>query len=48
MRYFKLNGDVYAYPVDGSQEEFIKDGAVLMTDDELDRHKNPEKYLSAD
>ena len=29
MRYFKLNGDVYAYPVDGSQEEFIKDDFEL-------------------
>lgn len=46
MKYFKLNGDVYAYHIDGSQDEFIKDGAVLMTDDEVDQHLNPEKYLS--
>lgn len=38
MKHYKdLNtNDLYAYAVDGSQDEFIKDGLVLITDEEAD------------
>ena len=46
MKYYKLNNDVYAFEDDGSQDEYITQDMVKMTDDEVDRHVNPEKYLS--
>lgn len=47
MRYFKKqDGSVYGF--DSTQLNLIHDDMVEMTDDELDRHKNPEKYLSAE
>ena len=46
MKYFKFNGDVYAYEVDGSQDYLITDQHVQMTESEIDKHINPEKYLS--
>ena len=46
MKYYKLNSDVYAFEDDGSQDEYITQDMVRMTDDEVDRHVNPEKYLS--
>ena len=46
MKYYKLNNDVYAFELDGSQDEYIKPDVVLMSDEEIDRHINPEKYLS--
>ena len=46
MKYFKFNGDVYAYEVDGSQDYLITDQHVQMTENEIDKHINPEKYLS--
>ena len=46
MKYFKLNNDVYAFELDGSQDDYIKPDMVLMTDEEIDRHINPEKYLT--
>lgn len=45
MRYFKKqDGSVYGF--DSKQLNLIHDDMVEMTADELDRHKNPEKYLS--
>ena len=44
MKYYKLNNEVFAF--DGSQDDYIKPEMVLMTNDEIDRHLNPEKYLS--
>ena len=42
MRYFKgLNGDVFAFEVDGSQDELITPDMVEMTPEEVDAHKNP-------
>ena len=46
MKYYKLNNEVYAFDANGSQDEYITEDMVKMTDDEVDRHVNPEKYLS--
>ena len=46
MKYYKLNKDVYAFEIDGSQDDYITEDMVKMSDDEVDRHINPEKYLS--
>ena len=46
MKYYKLNDVVYAFESDGSQDECITEYMVKMSDDEVDRHINPEKYLS--
>ena len=46
MKYFILNGEVFAFESDGSQDDYITEDMVKMTDDEVDRHINPEKYLS--
>ena len=46
MKYYKLNNEVYAFELDGSQDDYITKAMVKMTDDEADRHVNPEKYLS--
>lgn len=53
MRYFKdANGVVYAYESDGSQDEWILPGLVLMEEDEVYLHLNPpltpEQQLEAD
>lgn len=47
MKYYKLNNEVYAFELDGSQDDYITEDMVMMTEDEVDRHINPEKYLSA-
>lgn len=46
MKYFILNGEVFAFEADGSQDGYITEDMVKMTEDEVDRHANPEKYLS--
>ena len=46
MKYFILNGEVFAFEADGSQDDHITKAMVKMSDDEVDRHVNPEKYLS--
>ena len=46
MKYYKLNKEIYAFELDGSQDDYITKPMVKMTDDEVDRHINPEKYLS--
>ncbi|WP_151803178.1 hypothetical protein [Acinetobacter guillouiae] len=46
MKYFKKNGQVYAFDSDGSQDELITNDFIKMTKNEIDRHVNPEKYLS--
>lgn len=46
MKYYKLNDVVYAFELDGSQDNYITEGMVIMNDEEVDRHINPEKYLS--
>ena len=46
MKYYKLSDVVYAFESDGSQDDYITEDMVILTDDEADRHANPEKYLS--
>lgn len=46
MKYYKLNNQVFAFEADGSQDDYITEDMVKMTEDEVDRHANPEKYLS--
>lgn len=46
MKYFILNGEVFAFEADGSQDDYITEDMVMMTYDDVDRHINPEKYLS--
>ena len=46
MKYYKLNEVIYAYEADGSQDHLITNDHIEMTDDEIDQHINPEKYLS--
>ena len=48
MKYFKFNGDMYAYEADGSQDHLITNDHIEMTTEEIDQHINPEKYLSAE
>jgi hypothetical protein len=44
MKYFKNEetGEVFAYETDGSQDEFIPEDLVQMTQEEVDLHLNPE------
>ena len=46
MKYYKLNNEVYAFELDGSQDDHIKPDMVLMSDEEIDKHINPQKYMS--
>ena len=46
MKYYKKDNEVFAFELDGSQDDYITEDMVKMTDDEVDRHVNPEKYLS--
>ena len=46
MKYYKKGSEVFAFENDGSQDEYITEDMVKMSDDEVDRHVNPEKYLS--
>lgn len=46
MKYYKLNSEVYAFEDDGSQDDYITSDMVLMTADEIDRHLNPQNYLT--
>lgn len=43
MKYLRdpETGDVYAYEADGSQDEYIKEGLVPMSEAEVDAHINP-------
>lgn len=42
MKYYKLNNEVFAYELDGSQDDLIGD-KVLMTAEEVELHINPPK-----
>ena len=46
MKYYRKGSEMYGYEEDGSQDDYITEDMVKMTDDEVDRHVNPEKYLS--
>ena len=47
MKYYKLNDEVFAFEADGSQDDYITNSMVKMSTDEIDRHINPNKYLTA-
>lgn len=44
MNFFKKDGEVYCFY--NNQLEFIDDDYIAMSAVEIDRHLNPEKYLS--
>ena len=46
MKYYKKDNEVFAFENDGSQDDYITEDMVKMTIEEIDRHANPEKYLS--
>ncbi len=46
MKYFILNGEVFAFENDGSQDEYITEDMVRMTSSEVDKHLNPKKYMT--
>ena len=46
MKYFKVNNEIYAFELDGSQDHLITDSMKELTDEEKDRHLNPDNYLS--
>ena len=47
MKYYKQNDEVFAFESDGSQDSYITKYMTKMTDAEVDRHINPNKYLTA-
>lgn len=46
MKYYKLNDVVYAFELDGSQDDYITEDMMEMTPEEIDRHTNLEKYYT--
>lgn len=48
MKYYKLNGEVYAFDIDGSGDSFIKDGMVRMTENEVLAHTSQSEVLKYD
>lgn len=46
MKYYKKDGQVFAFEDDGSQDDYIQDGMIQMSSEEVDRHINPKKYMS--
>lgn len=45
MKYFKnQQGEVFAYEADGSQDEFIPEALVQMTQEEVDLHRSPKLF----
>jgi len=46
MKYYKKNNRVYAFESDSSQDDYITEDMQLMQELEVDRHINPEKYMS--
>lgn len=46
MKYFKIGVSVFAFEDDGSQDEWIKPEMMPMTEEEVDRHVNYQKYMT--
>lgn len=46
MKYYKKGEQVFAFESGGSQDDLIRQDMVQMSANEIDRHINPEKYLS--
>ena len=45
-KFYKYNGEVYEFDYEGTQDHLITDEYEKMTVEEVDRHINPEKYMS--
>ena len=43
---YKKDGEIYEFELDGSQDHLITDQHIKMTAIEIDRHINPQDYLS--
>ena len=48
MKYYKLDNQVFAFEDDGSQDIYIKDGMVLMTDNEANHYQNNDSTTTYD
>lgn len=46
MKYYKQGLEVFAFEDDGSQDNLIRQDMVQMSANEIDRHINPDKYLT--
>ena len=46
MKYYKKNNEVYAFEADGSQDFLITKDMVRMSSEEVDKHINPQKYMT--
>lgn len=46
MKYFKKDGEVFAFESDGSQDHLITSDFVEMTVEEIDHHLHTEKYMT--
>ena len=46
MKYYKLNSEVYAFELDGSQDDYITQDMIPMSDEDIDRHIHPDKYYT--
>ncbi|KQE95515.1 hypothetical protein [Acinetobacter lactucae] len=47
MKYYKNSrNEVLGFESDGTQDQWIDPDLILMTQEEVDRHINPEKYLN--
>ena len=44
MNYYSLNNEVYAF--DDDQLSFVSKEMIKMTDEEIDRHLNPQNYYT--
>ena len=43
---YKKDGEIYEFELDGSQDSLITEDFVAMTENEIDQHINPQKYMS--
>lgn len=49
MKYYRNDkGIVFAFESDGSQDAYISADMIAMTPEDVDRHKNPQNYLTAE
>ena len=47
MKHFKnTKGDIFAFELNGSQDHLIQKGMIPLTEPELDKLFNPEKYMT--
>lgn len=46
MKYYKQGLEVFAFENDGSQDDYITEDMVRMTPSEVDKHVNPQKYMT--